>query len=195
MRSSPAPVRCRPGSGPAAAVLASRAGPRPLAGRRCRWLDGGPPTLPGPCPGPHRDRLRSASACGSRSARSLDDRAPDPYSHAGMISERPAAVAVARDIVLEGRLAVPAGARAGVVICHPHPLYGGDMDNPVVVRVAEVCRELGLATLRFNFRGVGASTGRHGEGRDERHDVVGALAHLASVLPAGVPLVLAAYSF
>jgi len=54
-------------------------------------------------------------------------------------------------------------------------LYGGDMDNPVVVRVAEVCGELGLATLRFNFRGVGASTGRHGHGRDEQHDLAAAL--------------------
>src|SRR5437870_10480649 len=112
-----------------------------------------------------------------------------------MISDRPATVAVARDIVLVGRLAVPAGARAGVVICHPHPLYGGDMDNPVVVRVAEVCRQLGLATLRFNFRGVGASTGQHGQGRDERHDVTAALAHFASVLPSDAPLGLAGYSF
>ena len=81
------------------------------------------------------------------------------------------------------------------MICHPHPLYGGDMDNPVVVRVAEVCNELGLATLRFNFRGVGASTGHHGHGRDERHDVAAALAHLASVLPTGAPLGLVGYSF
>src|SRR5256886_8683604 len=175
-------------------VLASRAGPRPLAGRRCRWLDGGPPTLPGPCPGPHRDRLRSASACGSRSARSLDDRAPDPYSHAGMISERPATVAVARDIVLEGRLAVPAGARAGVVICHPHPLYGGDMDNPVVVRVQEVCAKLGLATLRFNFRGVGGSGGTHGGGLAVADDARIALDVLAQAT-GEVPLAIAGHSF
>ena len=109
----------------------------------------------------------------------MDDRAPDPYSHAGMISERPATVAVARDIVLEGRLAVPADARAGVVICHPHPLYGGDMDNPVVVRVQEVCAELGLATLRFNFRGVGGSGGAHGGGVAEQDDARIALDVLA----------------
>src|SRR5207253_10394570 len=80
---------------------------------------------------------------------------PAPHAFPTRRSSDLATVAVARDIVLEGRLAVPAGARAGVVICHPHPLYGGDMDNPVVVRVQEVCAELGLATLRFNFRGVG----------------------------------------
>src|SRR3989441_7258341 len=63
-----------------------------------------------------------------------------------MIPEQPATLAVAPDVALESRLAVPPGAPAGVVICHPHPLYGGDMDNPVVVRVQQVCADLGLAT-------------------------------------------------
>jgi len=112
-----------------------------------------------------------------------------------MIPEQPVKLSVGADLSLEALLALPPSPPAGVVICHPHPLYGGDMDNPVVVRVAEVCRELGLATLRFNFRGVGASTGQHGQGRDERHDVTAALAHFASVLPSGAPLGLAGYSF
>src|SRR5216117_3551162 len=112
-----------------------------------------------------------------------------------MISEQSVVIDVSQQLTLEARLAVPASPGGGIVICHPHPLYGGDMDNPVVVRVAEVCRELGLATLRFNFRGVGASTGQHGQGRDERHDVTAALAHFASVLPSGAPLGLAGYSF
>ena len=124
----------------------------------------------------------------------MDDGAPRPYSHAGMISERPATVAVARDMALEGRLAVPAGARAGVVICHPHPLYGGDMDNPVVVRVQEVCAELGLATVRFNFRGVGGSGGAHGGGLAEQDDVRAALDALAKATGAR-PLAIAGYSF
>src|SRR2546427_10424435 len=88
-----------------------------------------------------------------------------------MIPEQPATLAVAPDVALESRLAVPPGAPAGVVICHPHPLYGGDMDNPVVVRVQQVCADLGLATLRFNFRGGGGSSGTHGgggAGQDDR---------------------------
>jgi alpha/beta superfamily hydrolase len=96
---------------------------------------------------------------------------------------------------LEGRLAAPPGAGAGVVLCHPHPLYGGDMDNPVVVRAAEVAQGQGLATLRFNFRGVGASGGTHGGGAAEMEDVRTALARLGSVLSAGVRMGLLGYSF
>ena len=79
-------------------------------------------------------------------------------------------MAVGADLSLEALLAVPASPSGGVVICHPHPLYGGDMENPVVVRVQEVCAALGLATVRFNFRGVGASGGVHGGGVAERED-------------------------
>jgi uncharacterized protein len=96
---------------------------------------------------------------------------------------------------LEGRLASPAGAGAGVVLCHPHPLYGGDMDNPVVVRAAEVAQGQGLATLRFNFRGVGGSGGSHGGGTAEMDDVRTALAHLGAGLPAGARIGLLGYSF
>jgi len=112
-----------------------------------------------------------------------------------MIAEDSATLATRDGVNLEARLSLPPAAPGGVVICHPHPLYGGDMDNPVVVRVAEVCREVGLATLRFNFRGVGDSTGQHGHGRDERHDVAAALTYLSTLLPAGTPLGLAGYSF
>ena len=84
-----------------------------------------------------------------------------------MIPEQPTRLAVATDLSLEALLAVPDTPSAGVVICHPHPLYGGDMDNPVVVRVQEVCAGLGLATLRFNFRGVGDSGGAKQEIIDE----------------------------
>jgi alpha/beta superfamily hydrolase len=71
----------------------------------------------------------------------------------------------------------------GVVVAHPHPLYGGTMAQPVVYRVAKTCREQGLATLRFNFRGVGASTGSY-SGRDEYLDVQAALAYLQQRLGA-----------
>jgi alpha/beta superfamily hydrolase len=111
-----------------------------------------------------------------------------------MIPEQPATLAVAPDVTLESRLAVPAGASAGVVICHPHPLYGGDMDNPVVVRVQQVCADLGLATLRFNFRGVGRSSGTHGAGLAEQDDARAALDALAQALSGG-PLAIVGYSF
>src|SRR5262249_42695842 len=84
-------------------------------------------------------------------------RPPPVFSWRPMIPEQSVSLAVGPDLSLEALLALPDSPTAGVVICHPHPLYGGDMDNPVVVRVQEVCSALGLATLRFNFRGVGAS--------------------------------------
>lgn len=89
----------------------------------------------------------------------------------------------------------PQPARSGLVICHPHPLYGGDMDNPVVIRVAEVAQSLGVATLRFNFRGVGSSSGKHGGGEAEQEDVKAALGTLAGRLPSGSSVGLAGYSF
>jgi len=92
-------------------------------------------------------------------------------------------------------VALPEGARSGLVICHPHPLYGGDMDNPVVIRAAEVAQSMGVATLRFNFRGVGASSGKHGGGEAEQEDVKAALGALAERLPAGSSVGQAGYSF
>src|SRR3990172_254396 len=92
------------------------------------------------------------------------------------------------------RHAAPPGASAGVVICHPHPLYGGDMDNPVVVRVQEACAAEGLATLRFNFRGVGGSSGTHGEGGGEQDDARAALEALEQKAGTAA-LAIAGYSF
>jgi alpha/beta superfamily hydrolase len=80
------------------------------------------------------------------------------------------------------------------VICHPHPLYGGDMDNPVVVRVQEVCAGLALATLRFNFRGVGGSGGTHDGGVGEEDDARAALDAVAKAVD-GAPLAIVGYSF
>ncbi len=112
-----------------------------------------------------------------------------------MISEQAVTLGVEPGVTLEARTAVPDGARTGIAICHPHPLYGGDMDNPVVVRAAEVGAEAGLATIRFNFRGVGRSTGTHGGGDAERRDLAAALTHLGAVLPADSTLIAAGYSF
>lgn len=96
---------------------------------------------------------------------------------------------------LEARLFVPPSARAGLVLCHPHPLYGGEMDNPVVLRMAEAAWEMDVATLRFNFRGVGRSTGSHDAGTGEQDDALAALDLLAGALGAHVPLAVAGYSF
>jgi len=111
-----------------------------------------------------------------------------------MISEQPITIDVGAGVVLDARLAVPQGARAGVVICHPHPLYGGDMDSGVVIAAAEACARRNIATLRFNFRGVGASTGQHDDGRGEQEDVRAALGDMRRRLP-GVAVALAGYSF
>jgi alpha/beta superfamily hydrolase len=112
-----------------------------------------------------------------------------------MISEADATLTTTDGIALEARLAIPPTPRGGAVICHPHPLYGGDMDNPVVVRLAEILAGLGLATLRFNFRGTGGSKGAHDHGVGEQQDVEAALARLASAAGPGRPLILAGYSF
>jgi alpha/beta superfamily hydrolase len=96
---------------------------------------------------------------------------------------------------LEARLAPLANPKGGFVVCHPHPLYGGDMDNPVVIRVAEVAQATGYATLRFNFRGAGASEGVHDKGRGEQEDVRAAMAALATDLPAGSRVGVMGYSF
>lgn len=69
---------------------------------------------------------------------------------------------------------------AGVVVCHPHPLYGGMMDNDIVIAVCRALAQESIASLRFNFRGVGGSQGNHDNGVGEREDVTAALAALAS---------------
>ena len=124
----------------------------------------------------------------------MDGPAHHPYSHGRMIPEQPVSLSVGADLSLEALLAIPDAPSAGVVICHPHPLYGGDMDNPVVVRVQEVCAGLDLATLRFNFRGVGGSGGAHGDGVGEQDDARAALEALARTT-GGAPTVIAGYSF
>jgi uncharacterized protein len=112
-----------------------------------------------------------------------------------MIPERPVTISPDSGPALEGALALSTGAELGVVVCHPHPRYGGDMDNPVVVAAAAACAGRGLATLRFNFRGVGASGGAWDEGLGEREDVRAALAYLRAQLAAPARTALAGYSF
>jgi len=67
----------------------------------------------------------------------------------------------------------------GVVLCHPHPLYGGDMDNNVILAVSRALTGEGIACLRFNFRGVGRSGGSFAGGTGEKDDARAALSFLA----------------
>ena len=82
------------------------------------------------------------------------------------------------DFTLDARIGIPPDATSGVVICHPHPQYGGSMENDLVVTVAEALRTRGLATLRFDFRSVGTSGGTYDDGRGEVDDVRAAAALL-----------------
>ena len=80
------------------------------------------------------------------------------------------------------------------LVCHPHPLYGGTMHNKVVFKVAQSLQTLGMPALRFNFRGVGHSTGTYDEGRGEMDDVRYALEFLSHRYP-GLPVILGGFSF
>ncbi len=84
--------------------------------------------------------------------------------------------------------------RLAAVVCHPHPLFGGTLHNKVVHTLARSLRAGGAATLRFNFRGVGASEGSHDGGAGERADALAAVAWARDRWP-GAPLVLAGFSF
>ncbi|MDM0077576.1 alpha/beta hydrolase [Variovorax sp. J2P1-59] len=96
------------------------------------------------------------------------------------------AIEVLRDPAAEG-----APALGVAVITHPHPLFGGTMDNKVVQTLARAFVACGWTALRFNFRGVGASEGVHDEGRGEREDMLELVRQLA---PEG-PLAIAGFSF
>jgi alpha/beta superfamily hydrolase len=100
------------------------------------------------------------------------------------------------ELTLEGLLANPGGEAPAAVVCHPHPMYGGSMFNNVVDAILAAMWQLGYATLRFNFRGVGASEGEHDGGRGEADDAAAAMAYLLSqpgVRKQGA--VMAGYSF
>ena len=95
---------------------------------------------------------------------------------------------------LEGVLREGAG-KGAAVICHPHPLYGGSMWNNVVDALEIGFFQAGFTTLKFNFRGVGGSTGRYDEGAGEMKDVAAAGLFLEEHTGRSERLVLAGYSF
>jgi uncharacterized protein len=87
------------------------------------------------------------------------------------------------DLRLEGELHLPEGKGPFpvVIVCHPHPLYGGDMDNNVVMAVYFALVKSSIAALRFNFRGIGNSSGSYGEGVGEQDDLQAALDFLSTL--------------
>jgi alpha/beta superfamily hydrolase len=100
-------------------------------------------------------------------------------------------------IALEAELATPSDGppRAGMVLCHPHPQYGGTMRSIVISALFDALPRIGVTCLRFNFRGVENSEGEHDEGRGERLDAIGAIEVLDEELASTVPLVLTGWSF
>src|SRR6202035_2810578 len=100
------------------------------------------------------------------------------------------------ELALEGLLANPGGGAPAAVVCHPHPSYGGSMYNNVVDAILVAFHQLGYATLRFNFRGVGGSEGEYDGGPGEVDDAKAAMEFLLA--QAGVKregATIAGYSF
>ena len=102
-------------------------------------------------------------------------------------------VGAVETLVDEPTLAPGVAIQGVAVIAHPHPLYGGTMDNKVVQTLARAFVQSGWRAVRFNFRGVGASEGVYDEGRGELQDLLSVIQQTAG--PAPAPLALAGFSF
>jgi len=87
------------------------------------------------------------------------------------------------ELSLEGILGLPEGTGPfpAVIVCHPHPLYGGSMDNNVVYSLSEALTRASLISFKFNFRGVGRSQGKFGQGIGEQEDVDAAISFVSGV--------------
>jgi len=98
---------------------------------------------------------------------------------------------------LEALQVVPPEPSGTLVACHPHPLFGGTMTNKVIHSLYKVFRDAGFASLRFNFRGAGESSGSHGHGVLEEQDVAAAWQHQLTFLrdDETCPRVLGGFSF
>jgi uncharacterized protein len=108
----------------------------------------------------------------------------------------PISLTTADGVTLEGELAAPDDSpRCGMVLCHPHPQYGGTMRSIVISALFDALPSRGAACLRFNFRGVEGSEGAHDFGNLERVDAETAVEALAGRLPTGTPLILTGWSF
>ncbi len=126
------------------------------------------------------------------------DRLPPPPEH----PVRSPPVAVKGEVEasiggLDARVSVPASPRRAVVICHPHPLYGGSMHSPVPLSIAKTLSDKAsdvVAWARFDFRGVGKSAGTYDDGRGEVDDARAVLDHLRGLAP-GVPVTVCGHSF
>jgi uncharacterized protein len=110
---------------------------------------------------------------------------------------RPVALHTSDGLTLEAEIATSSPSttpRAAVVLCHPHPQYGGSMRSIVISALFQALPGLGYPCIRFNFRGVEASEGSYSEGHDEPLDIVAAIDAVAEQVP-GSPIVPAAWSF
>ncbi len=97
--------------------------------------------------------------------------------------------------LMEGLLDLPAGAPKGIaLVAHPHPLYGGTMENKVAQTLARTFVTLGYVAARINFRGVGASEGVHDHGHGETDDMMILYQHMVQKYP-GLPVALSGFSF
>ena len=99
--------------------------------------------------------------------------------------------------IISARIHAPAGAKRAVLICHPHPLYGGSMHSPVPLSLAKVLSDEVQGTVawaRFDFRGVGESEGTYDDGRGEVDDALAVMAELRRVAP-GAALSVCGHSF
>jgi len=110
---------------------------------------------------------------------------PKPLRHVDLYSDAGRLEGLYRDLP---------EARGVAVVCHPHPLHGGTLHNKVVFRAARGLEAAGVATVRFNFRGVGASQGRHDRGEGEQRDFEAAVAWIMKKHP-GVPVFGGGFSF
>jgi len=108
----------------------------------------------------------------------------------------PMKLTTADGVTLEAELAFPDGPpRCGLVLCHPHPQYGGTMRSIVISALFDALPPRGVACLRFNFRGVEGSEGEHDFGNLERVDAETAVGALRERLAPGTPLILTGWSF